>query len=49
MSLTVVVKSASNLPNVERFSKSDPMTVVTLQGEGLSTGCVSPAKGFIFS
>ncbi len=32
MSLTVVVKSASKLPNVERFSKSDPMTVVTLQG-----------------
>lgn len=33
MSLTVLVKSASNLPNVERLSKSDPMTVCTLQGE----------------
>lgn len=32
MSLTVLVKSASNLPNVERFSKSDPMTVCILQG-----------------
>ena len=33
MSLSVLVKSASGLPNVERFSKSDPMTVCTLQGE----------------
>ena len=32
MSLSVTVKSASSLPNVERFSKSDPMTVLTLQG-----------------
>lgn len=33
MSLTVLVKSASQLPNVERFSKSDPMTVCTVLGE----------------
>lgn len=33
MSLSVLVKSASGLPNVERFSKSDPMTVITFQGE----------------
>ncbi len=32
MSLTVNVKSASNLPNVERFSKSDPMAVIVFQG-----------------
>lgn len=32
MSLCVLVKSASGLPNVERFSKSDPMCVITLQG-----------------
>ena len=33
MSLSVIVKSASNLPNVEKFSKSDPFTVVTFRGE----------------
>ena len=33
MSLSVFVKSASGLPNVEKFSKSDPLTVCTLQGE----------------
>ena len=32
MSLSVTVKSASNLPNVERFSKSDPMCIITYQG-----------------
>ena len=32
MSLSVLVKSASSLPNVERFSKSDPMCVIILQG-----------------
>ena len=32
MSLSVLVKSASNLPNVERFRKSDPMCVIILQG-----------------
>ena len=32
MSLEVRVKSASNLPNVERWSKSDPMTVLLFQG-----------------
>jgi len=32
MSLQVTVKSASNLPNVERWSKSDPITVLTFQG-----------------
>ena len=32
MSLSVLVKSASGLPNVERFSKSDPMCVITLEG-----------------
>jgi len=32
MSLSVFVQSASSLPNVDRFSKSDPMCVVTLQG-----------------
>ena len=42
MSLTVLVKSASSLPNVEKFSKSDPMTVCTLQGEGRARwGCWS--------
>ncbi len=33
MSLSVLVKSASGLPNVERFSKSDPITICTLQGK----------------
>lgn len=33
MSLSVLVKSASNLPNVERFGKSDPMCVISLQGQ----------------
>ncbi len=42
MSLTVVVKSASKLPNVERFSKSDPMTVVTLQG--MPSACSALSK-----
>ena len=32
MSLSVLVKSASGLPNVERFSKSDPMCVIILEG-----------------
>ena len=32
MSLEVTVKSASNLPNVERWGKSDPMTVLVFQG-----------------
>ena len=32
MSLSVFVQSASSLPNVDRFSKSDPMCVITLQG-----------------
>ena len=36
MSLSVLVKSASNLPNVEKFSKSDPMCVIVLQGTFLS-------------
>lgn len=39
MSLSVLVKSASNLPNVEKFSKSDPMCVIVLQGKSpLSLG-----------
>ena len=33
MSLTVVVKSASSLPNLERFSKSDPMAVLIFLGK----------------
>lgn len=33
MSLTVLVQSASSLPNLERFSKSDPMAVLIFQGE----------------
>ena len=37
MSLQVTVKSAANLPNVERFSKSDPMTVLVFQGSQLTT------------
>ena len=37
MSLTVLVKSASNLPNVEKFSKSDPICVIDLQGEAPSS------------
>jgi dysferlin len=32
MSLVVEVKSASALPNLERFSKSDPMVVLIFQG-----------------
>ena len=39
MSLNVLVKSASNLPNVEKFSKSDPFTIITLQGES-GPGCM---------
>ena len=35
MSLQVVCKSASNLPNVERFGKSDPMCVIVFQGQPL--------------
>ena len=38
MSLTVLVKSASNLPNVERFGKSDPMCVISLQGKFYDPG-----------
>ncbi|CAI8012691.1 Myoferlin [Geodia barretti] len=37
MSLSVLVKSASSLPNVEKFSKSDPMCVIVLQGEKRKT------------
>lgn len=33
MSLEVTVKSAANLPNVERFGKSDPFAVLVYQGE----------------
>lgn len=33
MSLNVLVKGASNLPDVELFTKSDPFTVVTLRGK----------------
>ena len=33
MSLQVLVKSASSLPNVERFSKSDPVCIIVFQGE----------------
>ena len=32
MSLTVNAKSASNLPNVEKFGLSDPYAVFTFQG-----------------
>lgn len=32
-SLTVTVRSAANLPNLERFGKSDPLCVVTFQGK----------------
>ena len=39
MSLSVLVKSASSLPNVEKFSKSDPMCVIVLQGK---PPCVRP-------
>ena len=44
MSLSVLVKSASNLPNVEKFSKSDPMTVCTLQGEFYSPHLLAKLK-----
>lgn len=37
MSLEVIVKSASSLPNVERWGKSDPMTVLIFQGGHLLT------------
>ena len=41
MSLSVLVKSASALPNVERFSKSDPMCVITLEGRmALPASCL---------
>lgn len=33
MSLTIKVKSATNLPNVDRFSASDPFTILIFQGE----------------
>lgn len=36
MSLTVVVKSAASLPNLERFSKSDPMAVLIFQGNSVT-------------
>ena len=32
MSLTVKVKSASKLPNIERFGKSDPFVVLKFRG-----------------
>ena len=41
MSLQIVVKSASNLPNLERFSKSDPMTVLVFQGVKHKTKVIS--------
>ena len=49
MSLSVLVKSASCLPNVERFSKSDPMCVITLEGmTTLPESCVyGPCKHFV--
>ena len=41
MSLSVLIKSASDLPNVERFSKSDPMCVITLEGRtALPASCL---------
>lgn len=49
MSLTVLVKSASNLPNVEKFGKSDPMCVISLQGQLLCSlsGPCNVVLGFI--
>ena len=35
MSLSVLVESASGLPNVDTFSKSDPMCVIVLEGKRL--------------
>ena len=36
MSLSVLVKSASGLPNVERFGESDPVCVIVLQGTSIA-------------
>ena len=49
MSLSVLVKSASSLPNVEKFSKSDPMCVITLEGRiTLPESCVyGPYQHFV--
>ena len=50
MSLNVTVKSASNLPNVERWfsKKSDPLTICTLRGnQALPHFCCKPE--FYFS
>ena len=50
MSLQIVVKSASNLPNLERFSKSDPMTVVVFQGHfcsNYSASCTITYNNYI--
>ena len=49
MSLSVLVKSASGLPNVEKFSKSDPMCVITLEGRTiLPESCVyGPYQHFV--
>ena len=35
MSLSVLVKSATNLPNVERVSKSDPLCAITLKSKAV--------------
>ena len=40
MSLEVTVKSAANLPNVERFGKSDPFAVLVYQGEAAGPALV---------
>lgn len=40
MALTVAVQRASNLPNVERFGKSDPYAVVAFRGR--PTPCPRP-------
>ena len=36
MSVTVTVRSASSLPNVEKFGLSDPYAILTFQGESSS-------------
>ena len=48
MSLEVTVKSAANLPNVERFGKSDPFAVLVYQGEAAGPALVVTQLFLIF-
>ena len=48
MSLEVTVKSAANLPNVERFGKSDPFAVLVYQGEAAELVQINTGHYLIF-